>query len=127
MGNTIIEDNWIIVTKGIRGEERKEIITLSSSKIRASGSQLLTIRIGISIIKLLKWKLVDRVDLFYDKNDIHKWMICKTSTGYKFTKEATSDSAYRLTIRWRASDLGENKLRTLRHEIKKDRLFLYHK
>lgn len=127
MSNTIIEDNWIIVTKGIRGEERKESVTLTSSEKKEGQNQLLIFRIGSLIIQHLKWKFTDRFDLFYDKNNINKWMICRTSTGYKFNREINNKAVARLTFRWKVSNLGKNSLRVLDHEIKKDKLLLYYK
>lgn len=83
------------------------------------------IRVGLDVMRKMRWKNGDKVSLLLSKNDKYKWALVATSRGYKLTQKPNVTSCAEIAISWPHSGVTYTKSKECRYEIDKEKLIIH--
>lgn len=84
-----------------------------------------SLRIGSDILKKMKWKEGDRLDIFFNPQDKYHWMICKSTSGFTLGRPNKQCNYLRIETSWRDELLEYPvRLHPVNHVIEGDKLIV---
>jgi hypothetical protein len=99
-------------------KSKKEL--LSANEVR--------IRLGINVLKKLKWKAGDKIVVYHHPDDLMSFMVVKTENGKGFTlsRETGTTTTHRVQFRWdRPIPIQEMKAKEVDFLIHKDQCIVF--